>query len=78
MSTFNLKYKGNTPQNIIYQGHDVQKVICNGVIVFDKTSNVATDAEMQTYIQNMTVPVLSVSGTNLVVSFTPFSGKYLE
>lgn len=41
-------------------------------------SLVATYAEMQTYIGSMSAPIATISGTNVIVTFTPFTGKYLN
>lgn len=46
-------------------------------VVGEETA-VATYEEMQAYILAMAAPVLSVSGTDLVLTFTPFKGKYLN
>jgi hypothetical protein len=40
-------------------------------------SLVATYAEMKAYIASMDFPVATVSGDDVVVTFTPFAGKYL-
>jgi hypothetical protein len=40
--------------------------------------SIATYEEMQTFINNMDSPTLSIDGSNIIMNFTPFPEKYVN
>jgi hypothetical protein len=84
-----VTYTGNAPTkasdssyNYTFSGWSPTISTVSGATTYTATYNqtpiAATYAEMQTYINSMAAPTLTKSGTSMVMTFTPFTGKYLQ
>lgn len=62
---------------INYNGNNYR--IAKGSYVFDTAPDeVATKAEMETYILNMEPANITASGADLIIEFEPFPKKYIN